>query len=828
MTRWHLPVLLTLLALPCRAAPPKHFATRDFQVFCGEPAGATLSAYAAAAAVGVDLDEARGAMARLPHLGATACVPAERADEIRRRMGPLVDHFDRWGIRPQMPAFGPSGRRVHRLYVHPLGGEDIAYAASTAPPATGRDDTLSSIRADTVRAFGPAKPIDTVYFFLAHEMTHVMQRWSPAIAGSPASASGPARKWVIEGMADAVGFRLLRQATGHWRVDADPQMVRSPTGIRSYAHPLPATDATYGTVGVAGAQKAIDAMWDYRTSSLFTFAMERFGDDDPVFFARLLATPPVRGGDGTIRWVAWLDEALSRVTGRGLPAIYRAFAPHFASWGFTRFHRYGLRDARASKPAYQPAQWLVDAFEGCVEVRLAPGAPATRTLRMAAMTARCLSVTIEAPGTHTARLEVIATGPPYTVVEGLGLGIARAVGATTWDCAARGSKADCEVPVARVAGPGAPLATWTTDPLPLDAGGRGTVIATLASFPERRDKAWRDRTDDITLRVGLRTARVDASVPSPSPPAHTSAVGPLTGALTGVAHRGARPALPLAAADLPATAPAWLDALFARPGLLGTTGVSAAALADAPAGLPGLALYTHAPGDPTPARVFMLVFGQPVPLGFEGITAGHVTGTIDPRRAPPQMVGPPDGTPVPVRLTFTEDRLAARFSAPLCLADLERLGTTPDPAAIADALCVARGTLEADVDLPFGAFYALGAAPPVDPESVRYRPPGDGIGDGTEHDIGDGTGTQVPPSAPDGRPTGGAALACECTCARLAAWRAEGQTLADDAARLTATLDAAALAAGDFIPPALAARVEAHAAFEPCLDRCLDTFATCE
>lgn len=804
-----------------------NFATRQFKIFCGKYAESTLSPYAKH---DTDLDnEARSLLARNEDPTATACVPAERAAEVERRLGDMVDHFDRWGIRPHMPLFGPAGAPFYRLYVRPLEGDNTAFADSWKPPTTGVDDTVSHINADTVRAFSPTRPVDSVHYFLAHELTHVMQRWSPAIANSPSSAHGEARLWVTEGMADAVGLRLLREATGHWRVDADPTLVYTPTMLRNYARPLPATDASYSTVGKAGVERATEALDHYRTSSLFTFMMERYGGDDPAFFAKLLAEPTAARAATNTDWVGWLDRASRAATKRSLGAVYRAFIPHFASWGFTRFYRFGLRGAKALEAKFQPAQWLVDAFDGCTELELSPSAIREHKVEFPAMTARCLSLTIEAPAGHTARLEFIAEGAPETVLRGLGVGLARVEGAGPWDCAAKGSMTDCEVP--GVTTTGSTLSTtWTTDPIELSAQGHGTAIVTLTSFPDDTRREWLDRTDKITLKIGLRSARVASALPAPSPPEHTSAAGPLTGALTAVAHRGARPSLPIAAAALPGTAPAWLDAMFLRPELLGTTGVTAEALADAPAGLPGLALYTYAPGEPTPARVYQVVFGQPVPLGFSGVTAGYVVGTIDPTRAPPQMVGPPNGEPVAVKLDFTADRLALSFSAPLCLGDLDRLGTSPDPAALAANFCVARGTLEADVSLPFGQYYVLGAAPPVDPESVRYTAPGPGA------DGGDGaaTGDAAADGHAHGDAHGGApavdtaALSCECTCARFAAWLAEGNALAAEAARVTETLDLAAIAAGATLPPDLSKRMDEHAAYEPCVDRCLDVYSTCQ
>lgn len=98
---------------------------------------------------------------------------------------------------------------------------------------------------------------------------------------------------------------------------------------------------------------------------------------------------------------------------------------------------------------------------------------------------------------------------------------------------------------------------------------------------------------------------------------------------------------------------------------------------------------------------------------------------------------------------------------------------------------------------------------------------GPGSADGTEEaGTGDPHGGAVDPAG------GAAAVACVCTCERLARWRAEGDELAEEAARVAETLDLAAMAAGATIPAQLAARMDQHAAFEPCLDRCIDARAT--
>ncbi len=819
-------LLVSLLAAPPAAqSRPTHWPSREFRIFCGTAGGDRLTDYAVP---GVDPDSKDRINSFF------GCVPEARRKPVLDELALLVDHFDRWGIRPRLATFRDGARYYHRLYVN-----EIAVPARTVSPIASYVPLARaslSVNADPEKAFGAKAPFDLLRFFLAHELTHVMQRSSRLLQTSPAeSTDKPGGDWVNEGMADAVGLQwMAHRNNGLLRPAAVPEMADTPVGARPYHRPLPISDDHYDTVR-PGVKQALIAKHHYRTSSFWRFVLERLGGGDTRYFARMLQhAAPTWGGGTRTHWVKWLDDQLRGRSGQSLSKTFGAFLPEYLSWGFSRFANWGYTGARAKKKEYSIAEWLKTGFDTCETLPMTPGGTYTLELRqVAAMSGRCFIAAIKAPGYAVAGLDIIASGPPQKVVDGLHLGVGHAIGHTTWNCyratEASGPRRCLQTGRRLKAKDGKARKTWTVQPFRLDGHDELFVYLTLSSFPESHGKAWLDRTDTIVLDVGVRATHLNAQTPT-TRGAQLPLAAPLTAAMTGLSNRGVRPGLPVAAADATLDPMAYMGAMLFDPAALGTTGLPSAVAAELPAGLPGLSVLAWRDGEPTPDQVYMVAFSEPLPLGFEGRVEAALSVNLEPGEAPPRMGWPAGREPVPVDVEFTAERVALSFDSPLCIADLKAIGQNPTPAALAGHLCAEQGAVSGAVSLPFGAYYVVGSAPALDPADVALA---DDAGPGVdESDDGPGDSATAPSAGAPAAPAGGALAPCACTCARLAQHVAAFEEVGRE---MQAAIEAlgpeglmqAAEQGRDPMPAALQARAAALEGFEPCMDRCAEVFAQC-
>lgn len=242
-------------------------------------------------------------------------------------------------------------------------------------------------------------PPHILTYTATHELAHVLQNdrmmdavfgtWANNPCGSLAKIDGQLRSqrramtyvpydkgWATEGLADYLGFAVMRRTHGMPPLRPGAPAWRSSYGLKEYDKGLFGPHWNYGKVG------------GYRVSSFWRHLEDRYGLDPARIFRTLYAYPTEAKPPETQRDAAGrLALAIDALTGRSAARVLASFFTDFASWpeDRTRVH-----------PAMSRSLWWAIAFDRCETVYLSPQNPHAEIAveRVVPYGARCLDVKI--------------------------------------------------------------------------------------------------------------------------------------------------------------------------------------------------------------------------------------------------------------------------------------------------------------------------------------------------------------------------------------------------------------------------------------------------
>ena len=235
--------------------------------------------------------------------------------------------------------------------------------------------------------------------------------------------------WASEGLADYIAYTFMRQEyPAKRRLTFGAKAWESSYGLKEYDK------------GFFGPGWGPNVTPGYRASSFWRHLDMRYGLSPrsilrAVYFWPHEGHPPSAMADAADR----LEEAVKSLTARSAARVLASFYTDFASWP---------EDYSIVSNSIAPFTFRKVAYDGCEEVRIAPGRPEVilALKDMVPYSARCLRLRIEPPqggGTaNTYQIGVEAAGGDKHVVDGLHLGrsvvqtggIRTRNGSTTWSC----------------------------------------------------------------------------------------------------------------------------------------------------------------------------------------------------------------------------------------------------------------------------------------------------------------------------------------------------------------------------------------------------------
>lgn len=244
----------------------------------------------------------------------------------------------------------------------------------------------------------------------AHELHHAILH-----GGTPGGGCGLA-DWVIEGMAEALGWDYARKRVSSMFPVMHQAWKRRAVGARAYNvrlnYDFGPLDDTY-----------------YRTSSLWNHIGRRFHDGSFLYTRNYLERYSANYRYSSLGALRWLDAQLKAdpKVNRGLYGVYPGFLTDYA----------GLFDSGDFPESFSRAEWLTPSFGKCLKAQVSPANPYVEIdLGIRAMTGRCLSVEIAGlEPQHTAFVKIGAFTDSIEVSDSLHLGFAFTNDQSGFNCA---------------------------------------------------------------------------------------------------------------------------------------------------------------------------------------------------------------------------------------------------------------------------------------------------------------------------------------------------------------------------------------------------------
>lgn len=321
-------------------------------------------------------------------------------------------HWSPDGLGPVIDSYAAEDARdtvydVVRTYADPA-STAIAYVQ---PLECGEDPDMFMV---IVPSGIEAQPKLVMSQTSAHELHHAI-----LYGGTPGGGCGLA-DWVVEGMADALGWDFARKRLSSMFPVTHSAWKRRAVGQRMYNVPL-----NYDFSINAGPL----ATAEYRTSSLWNHIARRFHGGSFTYTRNYLHRYDKSQRNSDLGALKWLDAQLKAdpEIRRGLYGVYPGFLTDYA----------GLWDSGDFGERFSRSDWLSKSFGSCLKAQVSPAAPYFEIdLGLRAMTGRCLSVEITGvEPQHAAFVKIGAFTGSVEVSDSLHLGFAFTNDQSGFNCA---------------------------------------------------------------------------------------------------------------------------------------------------------------------------------------------------------------------------------------------------------------------------------------------------------------------------------------------------------------------------------------------------------
>jgi hypothetical protein len=260
-----------------------------------------------------------------------------------------------------------------------------------------------------------------IYYFLAHEVFHVLQNEYPFV--DPVGCNN-VPGWVKESTATAVGQAATRNRyPSYFPEKHDEQVAGNFSGMRRYDKPL--SDVKF----IDGEEKVTGDMDAYRVSAFWRHLAEAHYKGRYDFLTEYMNYLAINGD-----WVGWLRQNVELGTGTSLGMVFAGFLADYAGWG----------DNGYPGTYFGRRRWLKESFSGCEVVYLNKSEPVDFVdMDLRPLSGKCIEVYVAATTENglsegdSAAVQIVSTiisGPAWSR-DALHLGLAASNDKKNFHCA---------------------------------------------------------------------------------------------------------------------------------------------------------------------------------------------------------------------------------------------------------------------------------------------------------------------------------------------------------------------------------------------------------